>query len=103
MHLRSPLATLSKQPHTIPFMGHRDTPILCSILYIHHFHFYLLCSSHLCTQQLSQTEATIEMEIILVSQGLRGNNFLLFEAYMSFLLVLGESYGCVALFTKVST
>lgn len=36
-----PLATLSSQPHTIPFMGHKasDTTLLCSILYICH-----LCS-----------------------------------------------------------
>lgn len=79
---RGPLAILSLQPRTIPFMGHKasDTTVLCSILYICHFYFYVLCSSYLCMHELSQIEPTIEMEIIPVSQWRRGNNFLLFKA-----------------------
>ncbi len=63
-------------------MGHKanDTALLRSILYICHFYSYVLCSSYLCMHELSQIEPAIEMEIIAVSQWLKGNNFLLFEA-----------------------
>ncbi len=84
-------------------MGHKanDTALLCSILYICHFYFYRLCSSYLSMHELSQIEPAIEMEIILVFRWLKGNNFLLLEARLSWLLFLWESYGCVALLTRV--
>lgn len=64
------LVTLSMQPHTIPFMGHKakDTRFLCSILYIYHFYSAALCSFYLCMHELSQIEPAIEMEIIPVSR-----------------------------------
>lgn len=89
--------------HTIPFMGHKanDTRLFCSILFICHFYSSALCSPYLSMHDLSQIETAIEMEIIPDSHWLKGNNFLLFEAYLSCSLFLRESYGCVALFTKV--
>lgn len=77
-----------------------DTRLPSSLLYICHL-YSPLCSSHLCMHQLFPIEPTIEMEIILTSQWLKGNNFLLSKALLSFLLFLRESDGCVALFTTV--
>lgn len=75
------LVTLLMQPHTIPFMAHKakDSAQFYSILYICHFYPCALCSPYLCMHELSQIEPAIEMEIISVSQGLEGNNFLLLE------------------------
>lgn len=96
-----PLVTLSMQARTIPFMVHKanGSVVLCSILYICHFYFDVLCSFRLCMHELSQIETTIEMEITPMSWWLKGCNFLLFEAELSCLLFLGDSYGNVALFT----
>lgn len=101
---RGPPCTLSKQPPTVPFMGHKanDTALLCSILYICHFYSNGLCSPYLCMHELPQIELrNWNGNHLPVSQWVKGNNFFLFEAKMSCLLFLGESYGCVALFTEV--
>lgn len=97
-----PLVTLSMQTNTIPFNGHKadDTGLHCYLLYICHFNSCALCSSYLCMHELFQIEPTIEKEITRVSQWLEANNFLPFRVYLSCLLFLWQSYGCVALFCK---
>lgn len=61
-----------------------------------------LCLSSLCVHPFFQSEPTVETEInVPTSQRLKGNKFLLLEALLSFLLFLRESYGCVALFTRL--
>lgn len=88
-----PLQPYPAAPHNTLHGRQRqsDTRLLSSFLYICHLSFRHSLFVLLCMHQLFQIEPTVEMEIIPTSQWLKGNNVLLLEALLSFLLLLRES------------